>query len=65
MTDRTARKFPKWPFLAGDAMMLGVACVIFWQSKLPWTLGDGGMRGVCALGAALGVAPFVLEYQPR
>src|SRR5439155_2631087 len=49
---------------AGDAMLVGVACFIFWASKLPLGHWEMAARALfVALGAGLGVAPFALEYR--
>ena len=57
-------KLVKWPFFAGDAVLLGVAWLIYSQSKLPmgpWEIFFCVLA--VALGASLGVAPFLLEYR--
>jgi molecular chaperone GrpE len=57
-------KVPKWPFLLGDAFMLGLAYYIYWQGKLPLSHWEIGALGVCvALGALLGIMPYLLEYR--
>jgi molecular chaperone GrpE (heat shock protein) len=58
-------KVPKWPFFLGDAIMLGLAYYIYWQeSKLPLGHWEITAIGVCvALGALLGVVPYLLEYR--
>ena len=58
-------KVPKWPFFLGDAIMLGLAYYIYWQSgnsRLDrWEL---TALGVCAsLGTLLGVLPYLLDYR--
>jgi len=64
MTDRTAPNLPKWPFLVGDAMLLGVAWFIFWQSRSPLGHWEMVVLAACvALGAWAGVLPFLLEYR--
>jgi molecular chaperone GrpE (heat shock protein) len=64
MTDRTAPKLPKWPFLLADVALLAVAWLIFSQSTLPMTVWNTLIcaAGV-ALGAVLGVSPYLLEYR--
>jgi molecular chaperone GrpE (heat shock protein) len=55
---------PKWPFFLGDAVMLGLAYFIYYESKLPLGHWEMIACGVCAaLGALLGVLPFVLDYR--
>jgi molecular chaperone GrpE (heat shock protein) len=64
MRDVIPSSVPKWPFFLGDAVLLGIAYFIYFESKLP--LGHWEMTGcgVCAaLGALLGVLPFVLDYR--
>lgn len=57
-------KVPKWPFLLGDAFMLGLAYYIYWQGKLPLSHWEIGALGICvALGALLGIMPYLLEYR--
>lgn len=57
-------KVPKIPFFVGDAVMLGLAYYIYWQGKLPLGHWELGAMVVCvALGAALGIMPYLLEYR--
>ena len=60
-------KVAKWPFLLGDALMLGVAAgVLIWQAAHPiaqWQVLTA--VGCVAFGAVLGVLPFVLDYRRR
>ena len=57
-------KVPKWPFFLGDVIMLGLAYYIYWQGKLPLGHWEITAIGVCvALGALLGVVPYLLEYR--
>jgi len=64
MRDTTQLHVPKWAFFLGDALLLGVACFIVWQASLP--LGRWEVAAVCicvALGALLGVLPFLMQYR--
>jgi molecular chaperone GrpE (heat shock protein) len=64
MHDRIVHELAKWPFFLGDALLLGAAWFISWQSPRPlafWTLALGA--GCIAAGAALCVLPFVLQYR--
>lgn len=64
MTELTRPTVPKWPFFVGDAFMLGLAWFVYQQSKLP--LDPFALGAICAcvaLGALLGVLPFILEYR--
>ena len=63
MSESIAPKLSKWPFFLGDALLLGTACFIAYQSK--FMLGHWELCFVVlcvAGGALLGVAPFLLEY---
>ncbi len=64
MSDLIAPKLSKWPFFVGDALLLGTAYFITYQSK--FALGHWELCFVvlCVVGGALlGVAPFLLEYE--
>lgn len=64
MTELTRPAVPKWPFLAGDAFLLGLAWFVYQQSKLPLDQFALGVICACvALGALLGILPFILEYR--
>ena len=63
MSDVIAPKLSKWPFFLGDALLLGTAVLIGYQSN--FVLGHWEMCFVVlcvAGGALLGVVPFLLEY---
>jgi molecular chaperone GrpE (heat shock protein) len=65
MSKQTAPALPKWPFFAGDAVLLALACFVCAQR------GRSGLDDLqvtlvilaAAAGAALAVVPFVLEYR--
>jgi len=62
--DRLEIRLPKWPFFLGDALLLGVACFIYWESKYPLGRWEITACAVCvALGAVLGILPYLLEYR--
>ena len=64
MSDRSSPKLNKWPFFFVDATLLGVAYLIFWQSKPPMTTWPMVICALfVALGAILAVIPFLLEYR--
>lgn len=64
MRDPTVPKLQKWPFLAGDALLLASAYFIQAQGAHPLRLLESGLLVVCvAAGSALAVLPFVLEYR--
>lgn len=55
---------PKWPFFLGDVLLLAAAGVLYLQN--PPALGPWQMLAFCgcvALGAVLGVCPFVLDHR--
>ena len=57
-------RVPKWPFLLGDAIMLGLAYFIYWQGAVPLPLAEIIAGGVCVvLGAVLAIVPFLLDYR--
>jgi molecular chaperone GrpE (heat shock protein) len=63
MSDSIAPKLPKWPFFLGDALLLGVACLITYQGKSTLGHWELGLVVLCVAGGALsGIAPFLLEY---
>jgi hypothetical protein len=56
-------KLPKWPFLAGDAALLGLAWFIASESRNPFTGTTFVVIVSCvALGALLAVVPFLTDY---
>lgn len=64
MRDTNSLSVPKWPFFIGDAILLGIAWFIYRESKLPLGHWEMTACGICAaLGALLGVLPFVLDYR--
>lgn len=55
---------PKWPFLLGDTLCLGLAAFICFQSNLPLSRSELLACIACVgLGAMLGSLPFLLEYR--
>src|SRR5947207_10855119 len=64
MSERTAPRLPKWPFFLGDLVLLGAAWLIFWQSRTPMAAWETFFCSGCvALGAVLGVTPYLLQYR--
>ena len=56
-------KLPKWPFLVGDAALLGLAWLIGDQSRNPFAGTPLISIVVCVLcGAILGAIPFLTDY---
>ena len=59
-----APKLSKWPFFLGDALLLGTAYFITYQSRFALGHWELGFVVLCVLGGALlGIAPFLLEYE--
>lgn len=64
MRDQMEFKLHKMPFFVGDAMLLGAAFFIYFQSKLPMGAWQIFFIVLCvAGGAVLGIMPFLLEYR--
>lgn len=62
MNDTANWKVPKWPFLLGDAFLMVFGYFFVLHSPLPirhWEIA----AGCVALGAILGVIPFILDYR--
>jgi molecular chaperone GrpE (heat shock protein) len=63
MSDLNAPKLAKWPFFLGDALLLGMAYYISYQSKFALGHWELGFVVLCVVvGALLAIAPFLLEY---
>ncbi len=65
MSDSNELRVAKWPFFAGNLILLGLACFIYWQAPQgplkPWEITAGA---VCILlGTGLAVTPYILEYR--
>ena len=57
-------KIPKWPFLLGNALLLGFAFYIVWQSPHPISQPETILCLISvAMGVILGVAPFLLDHR--
>jgi molecular chaperone GrpE (heat shock protein) len=64
MSDSKSWKISKWPFLLGDALLLAIAAILVWKSAHPIAQWEIIACIICvALGAALGVVPFILDYR--
>lgn len=64
MNDVREWKIPKWPFLLGNGLLLAFAYLIVWKSPHPigkWEI--LACFAAAALGAVLGVFPFLLDYR--
>lgn len=59
-------RLPKWPFLVGDAALLGVALLIALRSPQPFPAAVVlTIAGCVALAALLGSIPFLSDYAAR
>jgi molecular chaperone GrpE len=64
MTEKITPSLQKWPFFLGDALLLGLAYLIFSRSRLPMTQWEMLFAVLCVLGGAvLSIAPFLIEYR--
>src|SRR5258706_12772239 len=64
MSDHLQAKLPKWPFLSGDVILLGLAAFIVFHSRTPLALWQNVLGvGTVAFGACLAILPFLLEYR--
>ncbi len=64
MPEPSVPKINKWPFLAGDLLLLCAAFFVYSQSPRPMSAGELFLVAGCvAGGAVLAVIPFLLEYQ--
>jgi molecular chaperone GrpE (heat shock protein) len=64
MRDSIAPRLPRWPFLVGDVLLLGLAVYICLQSSAPMGGRETFACVLCvAFGAALAVTPYLLEYR--
>ncbi len=64
MHDHIVPKLPKWPFFLGDALLLGLAGYICFQTKSPLGQLEIIASVACvAIGSGLGILPFLSEYR--
>jgi molecular chaperone GrpE (heat shock protein) len=64
MRGQTEIRISKWAFFLGDLLLVGTAALIYYRSSLPLGLGQVGLIVLCvAMGAALAILPFLLEYR--
>ena len=57
-------KLSKWPFFAGDVLLLAAAYLILHRGSLPLAVSQISFASLCvAGGAVLGIVPFLLEYR--
>lgn len=66
MRDPLEPSLSRWPFFAGDALLLGAGYCIYSHSQLPMGPWQIAFVVLCvAAGAGLGITPFLLEYRLR
>src|SRR5882762_4841770 len=66
MRDATSDSVPRWPFFLGDITLFALACFIYFTSRpTPGHWEITACAACVALGAALGVWPFVLDHRAR
>src|SRR5262249_6576374 len=66
MHEELEPRINKWPFFAGDALLLGVAWYFCWRSVQPIGLSVMICTTLCvAGGATLALLPFWLEFRAR
>lgn len=64
MTDQAVPKLVKWPFVLGDLLLLGLAAWIVFQQPAPLATWPLVLLAMCvAVGAWIGVTPFLVEYR--
>src|SRR5881227_1860366 len=64
MPNQLDPRISKWPFFAGDMLLLITAFFIFYQGKLPLGFPQISFACLCvAVGAGFAILPFLLEYR--
>jgi molecular chaperone GrpE (heat shock protein) len=64
MRNLSVPRLSKWPFLLSDVLLLGLAFLIYTQSRRPMISWELFACALCVLvGASCGAFPFVLEYR--
>jgi molecular chaperone GrpE (heat shock protein) len=64
MREATAPQISKWPFFLGDALLVGLAWLIYVKSESPLGLWQVCACVVCvSLGAWIAVLPYLTEYR--
>lgn len=66
MNETNLPRIPKWPFIAGDLLLVMTAGTLIWTMARPLTL-DAAVLCVVAVAVAalIGLTPYVLEYRAR
>jgi molecular chaperone GrpE (heat shock protein) len=64
MSNQNDLKIAKWPFLLGDAVLLGFAGFVYARHlQSPFSLWEALLFVVCGVvGAVIAIVPFILEY---
>ena len=64
MQEPAKLRLTKWPFLAGDAMLLALAAFFCLHTGQPLQAWEISLAAICvAAGAALGITPYVLQHR--
>jgi len=64
MSDASPRRIPKWPFLTGDLLLVGMAFALVFLHTPPGSLPHLGLAALCLIaGAAAGVLPYIMDYR--
>ncbi len=64
MAEQVVPKLAKWPFIAGDVLLLGCAFFIVQNGAKPIGLREVAIMVACvAAGAVLSILPFLIEYR--
>jgi len=64
MSNAIQPKLTKWPFFAGDILLLGAAVLVVYRAATPMDLGELALVVLAvALGAWLSITPLLLEYR--
>ncbi len=65
MPPHATPRLPKWPFIVGDAALLGLAWLIVSSSSPPGPAAIVGAVACVAIGSAIAAVPFLVEYARR
>ena len=64
MSDVIEPKLPKWPFYLGDALLLGLAWLVYRRNQTVMSHWELALAAGCVIvGAVFAVTPFILEYR--
>jgi len=64
MDGNTTPKITKWPFFAGDLLLVGFALAIFYYCPQPMQIWQIAISGIAVLlGAWFGILPFLHQYR--